>query len=188
MEVQLVVSGLNYQYIALLLDDLRKYCISTNDFSADSNEVLLQLPETDQNVIKLLTDLLVSDNTAFLSVTLQLIEDVHGNALQPIRPFEALNVSKDINRPYLRSFVIDLSREQILLTFNETVNGQSLNPADIQLLNDDVNTTISYILQSSASGNQSSALVSVQLSTLDATEIKRLNICSVPEHCYLTQT
>ena len=174
------------------LSPTRSYTLTGGNVSQPAqNEVSLQLSETDQYVIKSLTDLLVSDNTTFLSVTSQLIEDVGGNALQPIRPFEALNVSffgEDMNRPYLRSFVIDLSREQILLTFNETVNGQSLNPADIQLVNDDVNATINYTLQSSTSGNESSALVSVQLSTLDASEIKRLNICSVPENCYLTHT
>ena len=42
--------------------------------------------------------MLVSDNSTFLLVTLQLIEDVHGNALQHIRPFEALNVSFSLER------------------------------------------------------------------------------------------
>ena len=170
-----------------------EYTLTGGNSTLHKNNVLiLVLSEEDQNNLKALTDLFTDVNDTYLSATAQLIEDATGNALVPIRDYDAKKASffeEDMEQPYLVEFELDLRYNQLLLTFDETVNPETMQVSAITLYNDDENYTINFTL--SDESEPTSILTSevvVKLSRYDAGEIKSLDLCSDADNCFLTHT
>ena len=163
-----------------------------NSSQTINNIIVLHLTEIDENAIKAFDDLLTVSNDTFLSATAQLVEDTTGNAMEPVRDSNALQVTyygMDADQPYLESFSLDLSLERLTLSFNETVNPLTIDVSSITLYESLDNDSISYNLISGQPIDTSlSAQVVIQLSREDASLIKSLSLCSNTSNCYLTHT
>jgi len=102
--------------------------------------ITFTLINDDLNRIKQLVPLATSAQTTFLSITAQAIADMAliPNQVVPILPTAAKPVAAftaDTVRPNFVGFDVDMSSEQLVLTFDETVNASSLQPTSITLLN-----------------------------------------------------
>ena len=109
--------------------------------TGDEVEIIQELLYFDLNSIKSLGELATSSNNTFLSVTEFAIRDMNGNRLVVVEADDALPVStyvKDITRPLLVSFDLDMNLGILTLNFSETVNVSTLDVTEILLLNDDL--------------------------------------------------
>jgi len=112
--------------------------------TTDSTIITIQLGTADLNEIKRLTELAISQNTTYLSVSSDGIADLSGNALDPVPPDNAQKADaffEDLIRPSLVEFDLDMDNGVLILTFNETVDASSLQPMGITILSDNTNTT-----------------------------------------------
>jgi len=113
---------------------------SASTQSLDGIYLTVLLSTSDLNRIKQLVPLATSAQTTFLSITAQAIGDMAliPNQVVPILPTAAKPVAAftaDTVRPNFVGFDVDMSSEQLVLTFDETVNASSLQPTSITLLN-----------------------------------------------------
>ena len=116
----------------------------SNNSSGPVFSVLLHFD--DINSLKMLTQLVTSEATTYISITDSMINDMNGNPINSI----SLNNAKRVNvhtpdetPPTLESFSLDLNIGLLNLTFSETVFGNTLNRSSITLYNNS-NGTGSY--------------------------------------------
>ena len=102
----------------------------------NTTQIKLKLSFEDRNEIKRLLDLAISNDTTYLSITSELIEDTASNAVWPISASAALQVTNftaDHFPPQLRWFNLDMDGPTLILYLTETVNVSSLNVSAIVL-------------------------------------------------------
>ena len=120
--------------------------------SLDSAAVQVRLITPDINNIKRLFTLATDMNNTYLSLTRAALTDMSGLLVVPIPVEEALQVrffDEDILRPRLAAYSLDLDGSgQLILTFDETVNSESLDVTQI-ILQDNTTASIRYQLMSS---------------------------------------
>ena len=87
-------------------------------------------------------------------------------------PLAASSFVGDQSRPQLQSFVLDLTQEELSLTFSETVKAESFQIPFVKLLNGD---GVLYTLEDSSSSEQDSTSIVISLSSHDLNEIKKLD-------------
>jgi hypothetical protein len=143
--------------------------------------VVVNLTTSDLNRIKQLVPLATSLHTTYLSISSQAIADMalvpnQVVAILPTAALPAAAFTADSVRPVLLGFSVDMSSEQMVLTFDETVNASSLQPTAITLLNAAGNSsTRSFTL---TGGTLLSAIndvtVSIQLVHTDVNQVKKL--------------
>ena len=144
--------------------------------------ITVNLTTMNLNDIKLLNNLLVSNTTAFISVTSDLIRDMAGVPLLPPDPILQASVFvPDTNNPSLVAFGLDMNSGIVTLIFDEPVNISTLDIMEITLQQARVittNTTM-HSLQGGMLITSSNGLI-VEFSLLDSdlNEIKRLQIGS----------
>ncbi len=171
----------------------------------------------DLNTIKNLTLLATAINNSFVSITQNLIEDMNGNRVVAILNGEALQVSnftEDTTPPSLHAFDIDMDSGEIFLTFDETLNRETLNitifslqsepnqlvPTQInetfldgrvtlEVTRNLTNAAFNYTLtDGTAVGEWDDQVLRFQLSDRDLNRIKRLDLCTELNHqndCFL---
>ena len=94
------------------------------------------LTDPDLNEVKRLNMLATGRDDTWIRATSAGVRDVSMNFLYPIPNGNALQVSQYVNdttRPRLLSFELDLTREQLTLTFDETVNQATLNTSGLTI-------------------------------------------------------
>ena len=104
--------------------------------SSDSTILTVYLGIEDMNALKKIYNLVTTENNTFLSITENGVEDMTGLSLVPISFDEALPVTtyiEDSTSPVLLSLSLNLSSEILSLTFDETVNVDSLNVTEITI-------------------------------------------------------
>ena len=144
-----------------------------------STEIVLTIKILDLNRIKQLTDLATSMVDTYISITSLTIEDTVGNDISPIPQTSALQVTsytRDMTSPELLGFTLDLDSDVLILTFDETVSGRSLDETRVILQEYQFNTPgdSSFSLQGSPHDLNESTIISVYLSFEDRNEIKRI--------------
>ena len=105
----------------------------------DSTIVTVQISETDLESIRQLdnTMLLTLSETSFITVAMESVYDMAGNAIVPITLSDgALNINgrfADLNPPDLVSYIFDLNMGIVLLQFDEPVIASSFIPTRLTL-------------------------------------------------------
>jgi hypothetical protein len=94
--------------------------------------VLVQFTESEMNLIKQFDVLFTSLSTSFVSFNGLFMKDMAENAVTPISNTSALpaaHYANDTVRPVLRSYSVDMAKDpgELVLTFSETVQHQSIN-------------------------------------------------------------
>ena len=137
----------------------------------------------DLNIIKSLLYLATSAGDTYLRITELAIEDMNGNSVVAISPYDALQVSSyqnDLNRPLLESFDLDMDTGEITMTFSETVNVSSLDVTEILILNNELNATQTFRLNIGSYSNSSDwPIFVINIGSDDLNEIKRLDMLAI---------
>ena len=134
-------SGMGSGQSGMELDGMREivnYTLTAGSLVSVVNTTQLQLKLTfeDRNEIKKLLDLAVSNDTTYISITADLVEDTASNSIQAINVSSALPVTNfvaDTFQPQLRWFDLDMDGPTLTLYMSETVNVSSLNVSAITL-------------------------------------------------------
>ena len=100
---------------------------STRTFDGPTDIVTIYIAPGDLNQLKFLDDLAISNDTTFLSATAQAIVDTKGNYLVPVDALPVAVFEADMTPPVLVSFDLNVNEGLLLLTFDETVNFDTLN-------------------------------------------------------------
>ncbi|KAL5489590.1 hypothetical protein EMCRGX_G018700 [Ephydatia muelleri] len=184
------VSAPTLQVSSLILQDGAN---SSNTFTltggttqlANSSVIKVTLSVSDSNLLKQRYTIATSVNNTYLLLLPGTVQDMGSLGIAGIPNGQALQVSvfvPDTTPPQLAAFVFDRNTGQVLLTFVETVNVQSLNPTALTLLNratSSVNYTLNYTITNYTltGGTQSptnSTNVVLTLIDLDLNAIKAL--------------
>ena len=157
-------------------------------FSDDDPIVVISLGEFDLNEIKRLTRLATNVSNTFISFTSATVQDMNGNNVTAISPESAVmvtNLTLDVNPPSLRRYDLDMNTGQISLTFNETVNAGSANPAAIVIQNGPSPSNYHRLTAGSVLSNDSTEIV-IQIDIRDLNTIKAItNLATSNEDTYL---
>ena len=100
---------------------------SSQNQSAGSLTATIRMSLIDVNSIKLNSDLCTSIGNCYLSVESGLAQDRSGNSLQPA-VILAAEYTEDVTPPELFSFVVDLGRSCIMMTFSEPIVHEQTTP------------------------------------------------------------
>ena len=143
--------------------------------SPPSAVISIQLSTADLNTIKEKFTLAVDEQSTYLSLAGTTVRDMSGLYVVPITADKGkppLMYTEDSVNPELVSFDLDLDAGPgvLELTFDETINAETLNPHKITLRNRD--NTVNYTLQNSTQTIENSTVVKVYLSEQDSNRIK----------------
>ena len=148
----------------------------TNLYDSTVVEVLLSIE--DQNEIKRIRSLGTSMSNTYLSLLSGGIEDMNGNGVVEVSSLDALLVEmleEDEVDPTLLSFDLDMDAGVIELTFDETVEADSLNLEEITVQNNRPFTDNNfYALTGGASSDVDSTVLVINISVFDLNEIKKI--------------
>ena len=163
--------------------------------SSDGPMIVIQISDFDLNELKLIPELVsgadnISANT-FLTLRLTAVRDSNENFVHEIPFSDALEAAafiSDITPPALLGFDLDLNVGVITLNFSEAVNGTTLNPAGITLLNmNETNATSTYSLTNGSVISVEQATVEVQLTDFDLDNIKAiLDLATNADNTFIT--
>ena len=148
----------------------------------------------DLNEIKRLRELATSEESTYISFTNTLIPDTNGNLVVSITPLVALQVTKytkDATRPNLVSFDLDLNADVLMLTFDETVDGATLDETQITFQQFDIllDGDQYYQLTGSDHDNFSSTVIQVDLSYTDRNALKTFyNLATLKRNTWISVT
>ena len=173
----------------------------TLDDSTSSNvnsaTIAITLSGNDLNAIKAITDLANSASDTYIIATAYTVRDMNSNILRAISDDSALQVLpsgfvRDSSDPTLDSFELNLSTEELILTFSETVQATSLDPTQLTLqsrINDAIAGTRSVTLTGGTQSQENGRVIVLQLSEEDANDIKRFREIAITEsNTYLSLT
>ena len=157
----------------------------------DSTVITVYITTENLNVIKELRDLGTSENDTFIAFSSRLIMDMNGNRVESIEndtAEQALRFYEDLTSPQLVSFSIDLTLEELVLTFDETVNASSLVIPEFAIQGDEIRADFRQLSDSTHSLDDST-IVTIFLGLNDLNEIKRLtSVATFVNNTYITAT
>ena len=157
--------------------------------SENDPTIVINIGEFDINNIKRDYDLAIDDNTTYLSITTDVIDDMVGNPAQEILSNMTIQVSDfhpDEKSPELRGFDLDLTNETITLSFSETVNVTTLNVTQLTLVEaggDSYTLTDGQILH----GNEPIVIINLVRFDLDIIK-QKLNLATNTDNTMLSLT
>ena len=140
-------------------------------------EVAVILSNSDSNAIKAIPNLATLSGNTFVAATSSLVRDFFGLPLVPIPRNDARPVAlylPDVSPPSLLSFSLNLTAEQLVLTFDETVDISSLVVPSIEIRSDEAGTRSVRLTNGSVSSstNAPTIVVVVALREIDVYRIK----------------
>ena len=106
----------------------------SQSFSSDDPIIVIKLGQYDTDRIKAFIDLATEPSNTFISITSETIKDMNNNEVVAIPADNAHIVQvlyEDLVPPRLLSFVLDLNKGLVMLTFSETVETGSLQVDEI---------------------------------------------------------
>ena len=176
-----------------VLGDYHMLSLPSATFDSFSTIVTIMLSRDDANEIKRLPDLAVDETSTFISIQNFTISDMNDNAVVEVSLFNASQVNNytvDSNRPILIEFHLNLDTNQLVLTFDETVNSNSTMfelikiHSEYELSNSRIVTlTGDYVV------NDNSHILYIQLSLNEVNEIKLYeDFGTTPNNTYVTTT
>eukprot|EP00043_Microstomoeca_roanoka_P019296 m.215439 g.215439 ORF g.215439 m.215439 type:complete len:1764 (-) comp16975_c0_seq3:279-5570(-) len=170
-----------------LVNQATNYTLTGVRLVSQQDDTILEVGITTQdlNNIKYLTSLCVSKMTANLAVAAGTILDQAGNPNIKVRGNHPIPVSVfvgDLRRPSLVSFDLDMDNETLSITFDETINVNSIRPAFLAIQAQSsvvvqANTTNQDVLTLSAASTVHATAditsVRIHLTKADANELRR---------------
>jgi hypothetical protein len=188
----------------------------TGQFSSVSTQSGTQLAfkmlRADANAIKLVADMATGEDDTYLTLDSSFVTDMYNNPIESVDNGAAMKIADggfvaDVTAPELMKFDIDMDAGKITLSFDETVSGLSINPDEIIIRDttDENNAAASFTLTGglvgSATGepwvkatnvrtfpHSDSHIIQFYFTKDDLDEIKRLNMCTDANDCYLVHT
>ena len=156
-------------------------------YSSDSTVIVIQLGPIDLDSMKFQTDLAVSNDTTYISYSMDMIRDMNRNPVMEVPSDDAIPVddfTADFKAPELLRFDLNLTSETISLTFSEVVDVSTLDVTEFTIQSD-FNTgttgfkrTLTVIGGEDANNTNTSLInsneVTLSLDDADLNEIKRL--------------
>ena len=173
-------SSLNATQITLLNnEDGIAYSLSVDSTARDVNleNITIDIGLDDLNNIKRLSTLAIDRNTTFLAITSSTIRDMKDNRNTEImanNPISVNTFNPDTNFPQLLRFDFNLTTDQLILFFSETVNASSLNAAQITVQNSHNMTNAFYNLTGGYSIGGDDPIITVSLLNEDLNVIKQM--------------
>jgi hypothetical protein len=160
---------------------VRYTLVDSTPSNINSAMIEIALSARDLNAVKAFTDLATSASDTYIIATQYTVRDMNNNPLSDISDDSALQVlptgyTRDSTFPRLDSFEINLSTEQLILIFSETVQATSLDPTQITLqsrINSATAGTRIVGLTGGIMPQENSRTIVLQLSEDDANTIKR---------------
>ena len=154
--------------------------------SSNGPLVTIQLSPNDLNGLKALTGLVTSASDTFLVAMSMGILDMNGTALRPISSDSALQVSignyiADTISPTLDEFILNVTSEELILTFSETVS-TLVDPTQIVLqsqVSSSIAGTISLALMGGLISRPVGPVIVLRMLTEDANRLKRLRTLGI---------
>lgn len=115
----------------------QNFVLTTNSSSTspDWTIITVLLGANDLNALKQNNLLAISNTSTFLTLNSVTIQDTSSNSLLPISALPVSSFTPDTTPPHLVSFDLDMSLDILTLHFSETVNGYTINPTQITLVN-----------------------------------------------------
>ncbi len=165
---------------------------SSTASTTNSAVVTVALSMDDLNAIQSISNLATSDSDTYIVASSYTVQDMSGNALSAVTSDDALQVSEytqDSTQPELLGFDLDLSLEEILLIFSETVRATSLDPTQVtlQALPSGAGSTV--VLSGGVVSQDDSPSIALQLSEEDANLLKLFtNIATFEDNTFLSLT
>ena len=161
--------------------------------SDDGLTITVQLLVDDLNELKRNTNLSTSYSNTYLAIDEASVFDLAGNPLVGINETQAVQPAvfhPDNSTPFLVSFNLDMNSQVLFLTFDETVDAQTLDISQITLQNSRSLPSQNYTLgQGSTSSQNDSVVIEIYLSAADVNEINRQReLASDESNTYLTAT
>ena len=160
---------------------VRYTLVDSTPSNVNSAMIEIALSDRDLNAVKAITDLATSVSDTYIIATQYTVRDMNNNLLSTILDDSALQVlptgyTRDSTSPRLDMFELNLSTEQLILTFSETVQATSLDPTQITLqsrINSATAGTRIVRLTGGTLPQENSRVIALQLSEDDANAIKR---------------
>ena len=149
------------------------------------SEFVWELSLDDHNALKANAFIATDNTNTFLALNQGAFYDAAGNPVSAISGRPVMDYIKDEGRPELLSYEVDLTAEQLVFNFDETVNVSSLNISDV-MLSDGMGQA--YQLTTSSASHGPSSIVTVDISELDLNQLKADRICLTNITCLLTFT
>ena len=143
----------------------------------DSAVIDVMLSPRDLNAIKAIDSLATSFSTTFLTASRNTVQDMSGNRLTPITADSALQVSlymQDMVLPSLVAFTANMSSEELILTFSETVS-TLVDPTQITLqseISSRIAGVVSLTLQGGVVTRRDGTVIVLQFEEDDANILK----------------
>ena len=179
-------NGTNPNRMQSLTLGIETDALPTTSSQDDSTVIVVSLGFDDRNDIRRYTDLAVSNETTYITISNETVIDMNGQSVIAIPDDEALRVlyfTEDMTPPSLERFSLDVDRGVLELTFDETVNASSLHTDTILLQNDEneliANESVTLTV-SSFTNSTNDYIVVVYIDNADLNEIKK--------HQYLAQS
>ena len=154
---------------------------------SDSRIVVIQLSREDLNEIKRRQGLAVTERTIYLGITNTTITDTVGNPVVPISSERALMARayrRDRVKPVLDSFDLNLSTNELILTFSETVFAVSYNASAYTLYN--ANSTVDSNYHTLTGGTlltmTNDPVITIQLDEYDVNKITNITDLATSEY------
>ncbi len=171
--------------------DFNSYLPGVDYASGLSPVLTVQLKILDINEIKRLTLLATSINNTYISIGMTTIDDTKGNPVVAISRSNALpitNYTSDTTNPTFISFDLDLDRNILTLTFDETVSGSSLRETEIILQQFQASFPGDefYQLVGSRHDDYEDTIIRIYLSFEDSNDLKQmLNLATRPRNTWI---
>ena len=156
-----------------------------------STVILIELLETDRNIIKSLTNLLIDTSNSFISFPSSMVEDMHSNPVVPITSSSArviAPVTADSTSPIIYSFDMDLDTGVLSLYFDETVDLSTLSLSSLSLQSSGAFSSSILLPESISSSLGLLTEVFITLSLSELNLLKQEEICLSSLSCYLSAT
>jgi len=140
---------------------------------ADLAIVIVYLDSNDANSIKALTSLGTDLDNTYLSFSEGTVKDMSGNAIDPpsIAP-KAREVTEDATPPALHGGTLNMNSGTLTLTFDETVNSETLVADSIAIQGAETDGTNSILLTTSGK-RQDFVEISIKIQKIDLDDLKQ---------------
>ena len=155
-----------------------------NFMESDSRVVVIRLSRDDLNEIKR-RELLATTrrNTVYIRFDEETVMDTFGNLNEEIMPIFGMRsemFTPDTTSPILESFDLNLSTDQLILRFSETVNSGTFNASSFTLLSSNaINPEEMYTLSGGRVITSNDPLVIIQLDRIDANRLRNFTQLAV---------
>ena len=175
------------------VSEVLRYTLRNSFVWPETSDTVLNvnLTEDDLNAVKQIENLVTEDRDTFLYLTAQAIRDMAQNLVTAVSSENALNVTEfvgDMTRPRLRNATLDLDTSTLILTYDETVKQNTFDIREFTLQDGASQMSFWRDINAAISSELDSPILSLRLSDDDVNEVKRIQLCTMRNNCFLAFT